>query len=126
LKPEDYSPSYMTWHLKDTSKLEAVGVQVAGPDCDVWEVTSDETYWESMQTFLKHLALEAPVLRSLDLGPPRPSTEGDFVLHSCLPLVGVLSRLESLTLRDWWYSADDIDSIASLTGLQNLKVPSLT
>jgi len=39
------------------------------------------------------------------------------------PLVGTLSGLESLALKEWEYSLEDIPLITHLTRLQNLKVP---
>jgi len=124
LKPEDFESKFVTWHLRDTSRLEEV--EMLG---DRRLKHLSERCWDGMLQLLSHLSDKAPALRSLDLVPPRPTIfqydEEDFHerCFNFLPLVGALSRLESLALREWVYSWQDTYLISHLTSLRNLKVP---
>jgi hypothetical protein len=121
LRPEDFNPTFMTWHLRDTSRLEEV--EMLG---NRHQIIASEDYRKWMLQLLNHLSDKAPALRSLGIVPPR-ATKFVFEIHEhpfhFLPLVCAMSRLESLAIREWEYSPEDIPLISHLTMLQNLKVP---
>jgi hypothetical protein len=126
----------MTWHLRDTSRLEAVAVEVVDNDVvncesEYHDLFTTDDYYEWMLRLLNHLSNKAPALRSLAIAPPRMIDSysfGDQREHhfDYMPLVGTLSRLESLALMNWEYGVDEAPLIAHLTSLQNLKVPRLS
>ena len=116
--PGDLNTSYVTWHLRDTSRLREV--QILG---DGFHATTGNNYKEWVSTLLLHLSVSAPTLHSLVILPPRGYFEGEFQrVGHFLPLIGVLGQLETLVLRDWDYCLADIETIDHLTRLQNLKV----
>jgi hypothetical protein len=120
LRPEDLTSAFMTWHLRDTSMLEEV--RVLGYR---HHVIVSEDYRKWMLRLLILLSDKAPALRILGLVPPGLNiiaSKNEDRHFNLLPLVGALSRLESLALREWEYSVDDIPLITHLTRLQNLKV----
>jgi hypothetical protein len=119
LKPRDFTSARVTWHMRDTSRLEEVKV------LDNRRIYCGNGYWWGLEKLLKHLSDKAPALRSLELEPPRPATfyEGDSESRfNFLTLVGALSQLESLVLRDWKYFTPDLHWLTELSRLQNLKV----
>jgi hypothetical protein len=103
LKPGDFDSAFLTWHLRDTSRLEEV--KVLGDQRHISVID----YSEGMQQLLLLLSDKAPALHSLamrcGLGIP-PHTKRGKHFHF-LPLVGALSRLESLVLTELDYSAED-------------------
>ena len=112
---KDFNDSFMTWHLRDTSRLRAV--QILGHPC---QALAGSGYCIWVSKLLQHLSFRAPALRSLDLmllGTSNNQIEG------ILPLIGALSQLQTLVLREWRYSAADIAAISHLTRLPKLKVP---
>ena len=114
IRPKDFNDSFMTWHLRDTSRLREV--KVLRDHCR--DLTS-EGYQGWLPRMLQHVSINAPALRSLDIIVPFRfcCTTDDL-----LPRLGALSQLESLVLRDWRYATTDIAVIHHLTRLQNLKV----
>ncbi len=130
LRPEDFSPSFMAWHLTDTSLLRHVGTRPPRPDCDeaeLYEMFGDQDYQEAMQTLLGHLAERAPAMGSMEINPTALcwGTE-DVALHSMLPLLGALGQLQSLVIRDWRYTWGDAQQLNHLSGLQKLQALSPT
>jgi hypothetical protein len=132
LRSEDFNSAFMTWHLRDTSRLETVAVEVEVVGNYEWGyLFQTDDYHEWMLRLLNHLSDKAPALRSLAIAPPRLmncySLNNQRKHHfDYMPLVGTLSRLESLALMNWEYSVDEAPLIAHLTSLQNLKVPRLS
>jgi hypothetical protein len=120
--------TFIAWHLRDTRRLRAVGMGV--PD---YEFLTSTNFGESTLHLLNELCAKAPDLRSLELVPPplyghvsrfedreampRPHD------YQTLPLVGMLSQLECLTLNEWKYCREDICMLSHLSKLQRLKVP---
>ena len=117
LVPNDFKTSYVTWILRDTSRLREV--QILG---DESQSTSGKV-WECLSGLLIQLSVNAPALQSLDIVSPRDVWEGDSPqVGLFLPLIVALGQLETLVLKGWRYSRADIDTITYLTRLQNLKV----
>lgn len=109
----------MTWHLRDTTRLREV--TVSG---DSARTVTSPSYWEWAPKLLSHLAVAAPSLRSLSIIPPRGRDLDGGPRPYFLPLIGALSRLDSLALREWEYTEADIAGFTHFTRLQNLKVAS--
>jgi len=119
LHPENFTTSFMTWHLRDTSRLREV--EVVGTR---WHpLVAGDGYWEWLPRLLSHLSASAPALRSLNALPLRRVRSGFDHRHvELLPLIGGLSGLESLVVRGWEYTREDVAQITHLSRLQNLKV----
>ena len=115
--PENLNASFMTWHLRDTSRLREV--QILG---DESQAAAGKSCWEWMSRLLTHLSVSTPALRTLEILPPNEDWEGQSQMGNFLPLIGALGQLEALVLREWRSSRADIDIITHLTRLQNLKV----
>jgi len=126
LEPENFSASFMNWHLRDTSRLYHVWVAAEGHRENFSYKAprfASQSYWEWVPKLLCHLVGRAPALRSLALVPPRRAvTEIGPPPFELLPLIGALSRLELLALREWEYTGEDVTAITRLTVLTNLQV----
>ena len=94
-------------------------VKVLGDLGDDCEALASRSYRVWVPKLLHHLSFSAPALRSLEV---TPLSKSNNQIESVLPLIGALSQLESLVLREWRYSSADIAAIHHLTRLQNLKV----
>lgn len=135
MQPRDFDPSFLKWHLRDTRRLEAVGMPFSWKETD--EVLPSRSYWECMQQLLDQLTTRAPTLRSLGLVfckngrlefPERNLQAYPWDHVRCLPsfrflpLVGLMTQLQSLALQDWVIREADVSWISHLSQLQNLKV----
>jgi hypothetical protein len=114
IHPKHFNDSFMSWHLRDTSRLREV--TVLGDHC---EAVASRSYRFWAPNLLRHLSFNAPALRSLTIMPPSRHL---FQMKDFLPLVGALRQLETLALANWAYTMADIAAIHHLTRLQNLKV----
>jgi len=116
LQPENFNFPFMRWHLRDTSRLrEVVGFRLH-------PLVASRNYWDWTFRLLANLSW-APQLRSLDILPPRRVRPGsDHERLDLLVSIGDLSGLESLTVRGWEYTRDDVAPMTHLSRLQNLKV----
>jgi len=130
LQPIDLQLSFLNWHLRDTSRLEVLGMPFRCTDTA--QVSSSRSYWGCMRQLLLHLTIEAPALRSLEVVLLKDcrldhSTEdqaqpGPHFRVS--PLLGFMSQLQSLALCGWDIVEEDIPLISQLSKLQNLEVTS--
>ena len=123
---EDFNASYMTWHLRDTSRLREVRfLNDKGLGEFPWRAEKGASYWEWMSKLLRHLSVSAPALRRLNMVSPSEGHQEPRWMGQVLPLVGALGHLESLKLKKWKYCAEDIELLSHLTGLQSLRVRAL-
>jgi len=65
MKPEDINSALLTWHLRDTSRLEEVKVLYDRDD-----ILISEGYWKGIMQLLNHLSDKAPALCNLELVQP--------------------------------------------------------
>ena len=124
---EDFNATFMIWHLRDTSRLREVKFLQKELNEYPWQVKAGESYWEWMPKLLRHISVSAPALRRLDMVSPAENIsykdrEPPRWMGRVLPLIGELTHLESLVLRNWKYCTAGADSLSHLTRLQNLKV----
>lgn len=118
LTQRTFTPSFLTWHLRNCSKLRVVAMQDPTESLGGSAVTEIE---EGMKHLLQPLLTRAPALRTLHLASPGYTSF--HRLFRFLPLIGDLSQLESLFLIKWHSSRADMHLLSHLSRLQNLKVP---
>jgi hypothetical protein len=132
LQPTEIEHSFLNWNLRDTSRLEVVGMPF---HCtSTAEVLSSRSYWKCVRQLLVHLTTEAPALWSLKLILYKDSRLAHGTDHNepvqhgppfrFLPLIGLMTQLRSLALCSWEIVPEDIPLISQLTNLQILEVTS--
>jgi hypothetical protein len=132
LQTTEIEHSFLNWNLRDTSRLEVVGMMEMPPLYSASTAPQIRSYWSCVHQLLVHLTIEAPALRSLEVilynyCRLENGTEDRVVSRPpfrVLPLIGFMTQLRSLTLCLWEMIPEDIPLISQLSNLQNLEVTS--
>lgn len=109
LDAEQCNSSFITWH---------VGQKLMHLEVDASEIRASGL--RSLQLAFSR----APALQSLYFSPPVFISEEDSARHQ-LPILGCLTQLTELRLHSWEYRPEDVQHVAALSALSNLKVRTL-